>query len=119
MNDTWVYVALAAAVLVVGGVVVARRSRGAASVATPVAAPAPVETVAPAPVTPAAVAAAPTTAAPPSFRDRISRARGVFATATTGVLRRSAIDQSTWDDLEEAMLRADLGVKVTLSLIHI
>ena len=116
MNDTWVYVALAAAVLVVGGVVVARRSRGSVSSAAPVAAPAPVETVAP--VAPAAVAAKPvTTAVPPSFRDRLSRARGVFATATTGVLRRSAIDQSTWDDLEEAMLRADLGVKVTTALL--
>jgi len=101
VNDTWVYVALAAAVLVVGGVVVARRSRGAAPVATPAAAPTP---------------AAPP-AAPPSFRDRLSRARGVFSTATTGVLRRSAIDQSTWDDLEEAMLRADLGVKVTTALL--
>jgi fused signal recognition particle receptor len=117
VNDTWVYVALAAAVLVVGGVVVARRSRGAAPLAAPVAAPAPVETVAPAPVTPAAVAAVSTTAAPPSFRDRLSRARGVFATATTGVLRRTTIDQSTWDDLEEAMLRADLGVKVTTALL--
>ena len=113
MNDTWVYVALAAAVLVVGGVVVARRPRGAAPVATPVAAPAPVETVAPETVAPEPVAVA----APPSFRDRLSRARGVFATATTGVLRRTTIDQSTWDDLEEAMLRADLGVKVTTALL--
>ena len=108
MNDTWVYVALAAAVLVVGGVAVALRSRGAAPVSTPVAAPAPVETVAPEPAP---------VVAPPSFRDRLSRARGVFATATTGVLRRTTIDQSTWDDLEEAMLRADLGVKVTTALL--
>jgi fused signal recognition particle receptor len=42
----------------------------------------------------------------------------VFATATTSVLRRSAIDQATWDDLEEAMLRADLGVKVTTALLE-
>ena len=41
----------------------------------------------------------------------------MFAGATSGVLRRSAIDQSTWDDLEEAMLRADLGVKVTTQLL--
>ncbi|MFZ9923665.1 MAG: signal recognition particle receptor subunit alpha, partial [Ilumatobacteraceae bacterium] len=41
----------------------------------------------------------------------------MFANATTGVLRRSAIDQATWDDLEEAMLRADLGVKVTTALL--
>jgi fused signal recognition particle receptor len=92
VNDLWLYVAIAATVVVVGGgVVVARRSSRSAP-AIPV-------------------------AAPPSFRDRLSRARGVFANATTGVLRRSAIDQATWDDLEEAMLRADLGVKVTTALL--
>jgi fused signal recognition particle receptor len=76
--------------------------------------PEPAAPVAAEPVAP--VAAEP--AAPPSFRDRLSRARGVFATATTSVLRRSAIDQATWDDLEEAMLRADLGVKVTTALLE-
>ncbi|MFM8970604.1 MAG: signal recognition particle-docking protein FtsY [Actinomycetota bacterium] len=108
MNEIWIYVAVAAAVLVIGGAaVVARRTRGAQEPTAPT--PAPV--VAPATPQPADVAA------PPSFRDRLARARGVFAGVTTGVLRRSAIDQSTWDELEEAMLRADLGVKVTTSLL--
>ena len=109
MNDTWVLVAAVAAVLVSGAAVFAFRSRRAR-----VAPPAPVTS--PAPVAPAAAApVAP--AAQPSFRDRLARARGVFTTATAGVLRRSAIDQATWDELEEAMLRADLGVKVTTSLL--
>jgi len=115
-NELWV-VAVAAAVLVAGGAfVVARRSRGGAAPAP--SAPAPVD-VAPAPVAPVAPSPAPvdTAPAPPSFRDRLARARGVFSAATTGVLRRSAIDQSTWDDLEEAMLRADLGVKVCTALL--
>ncbi|MFM7891395.1 MAG: signal recognition particle receptor subunit alpha, partial [Actinomycetota bacterium] len=108
MNEIWIYVAVAAAALGLGAViVVVRRARGAQEPTAPT--PAPV--VAPATPQPADVAA------PPSFRDRLARARGVFANATTGVLRRSAIDQSTWDDLEEAMLRADLGVKVTTSLL--
>ncbi|MFM7665080.1 MAG: signal recognition particle receptor subunit alpha, partial [Actinomycetota bacterium] len=120
-NELWV-VAVAASVLVAGGAfVVARRSRGGAAPA-PVA-PAPVE-VTPAPIAtvdtaPATVDTAPADVAqtPPSFRDRLARARGVFSAATTGVLRRSAIDQSTWDDLEDAMLRADLGVKVCGALL--
>lgn len=116
MNDTWVLVAaVAAAVVVAGGgvfVVRSRRARVASPAAEPTAVPAP----APAVVETATVAP-PAPVAPASFRDRLARARGVFATATTGVLRRTSIEQSTWDDLEEAMLRADLGVKVTTALL--
>ena len=116
MNDTWVLVAaVAAAVAVAGGgvfVVRSRRARVASPAAKPTAVPAP----APAVVETATVAP-PAPVAPASFRDRLARARGVFATATTGVLRRTSIEQSTWDDLEEAMLRADLGVKVTTALL--
>lgn len=127
MNDLWLYVAIAATIILVGGgVVVARRTRRgmpSAPAAPPAPAVAPAGTVAAPPAlavapAPAAVETPPApAAAPPSFRDRLSRARGVFASATTGVLRRSAIDQSTWDELEEAMLRADLGVKVTTALL--
>jgi fused signal recognition particle receptor len=112
VNDTWVLVAaVAAAVAVAGGgvfVVRSRRARVASPAAEPTPAPAAVQT---------ATAAPPAPVAPASFRDRLARARGVFATATTGVLRRTSIEQSTWDDLEEAMLRADLGVKVTTALL--
>ncbi|MFM7308236.1 MAG: signal recognition particle receptor subunit alpha [Actinomycetota bacterium] len=112
MNEIWIYVAVAAAVLGLGAViVVARRTRGGQEPTAPAIEVAPAPVVAPATPQPADVAA------PPSFRDRLARARGVFAGATSGVLRRSAIDQSTWDELEEAMLRADLGVKVTTSLL--
>jgi fused signal recognition particle receptor len=124
VNDLWLYVAVAATIVLVGGgVVVVRRSRRTAVPPAPVPstpaeptatiqAVAPTESVALAdPVAPAEPVA------PPSLRDRLSRARGVFASATTGVLRRSAIDQSTWDELEEAMLRADLGVSVTTTLL--
>ncbi|MFZ9532225.1 MAG: signal recognition particle receptor subunit alpha, partial [Ilumatobacteraceae bacterium] len=116
MNDLWLYVAIAATIALGGGVVIARRSRRDMPSA-PVAPPTPPTPVA-APSAPAAVETPPAAVStPPSFRDRLSRARGVFASATTGVLRRSAIDQSTWDELEEAMLRADLGVKVTTALL--
>lgn len=108
MNDTSVLVAaVAVAVVVAGGGVFVVRSRRA-RVAPPAAVPAVVET---------ATVAPPAPVAPPSFRDRLARARGVFATAATGVLRRASIEQSTWDDLEEAMLRADLGVKVATALL--
>ena len=49
----------------------------------------------------------------PSFRDRLSKARATFA----GFLGRSRIDEETWDDLEEALIRADLGIAPTTALL--
>ncbi|MBA2283476.1 MAG: signal recognition particle-docking protein FtsY [Acidimicrobiia bacterium] len=49
----------------------------------------------------------------PRFRDRISKARGAFS----GFLGRSTIDEDTWDDLEESMIRADVGVGLTGDLL--
>jgi len=50
----------------------------------------------------------------PSFRDRLARARATFA----GFLGRSRIDAETWDELEEALIRADLGVGPATELIE-
>jgi len=118
VNDTWVVVAaVAAVVLVAGGGVLVVRSRRATSSASAHAAPPPAAPPTPSAAPPPPTITAPPAAASPTFRDRLARARGVFAGATSGVLRRSTIDQSTWDDLEEAMLRADLGVTVTTQLL--
>jgi fused signal recognition particle receptor len=48
-----------------------------------------------------------------SARDRLSKVRSSFAGAITTALTRSAITQETWDELEEALLRADVGVATT------
>jgi fused signal recognition particle receptor len=50
----------------------------------------------------------------PSFRDRLAKARATFA----GFLGRSKIDAETWDELEEALIRADLGVGPATELIE-
>ena len=52
-----------------------------------------------------------------SFRDRLSKARSAFTGAFAGVLGRGAINNESFDDLEEALLRADVGVRVTQELI--
>jgi fused signal recognition particle receptor len=64
-------------------------------------------------------APAPEVVAPvkPSFRDRLAKARGAFAGAITSVRSRSTIDDDTWDDLEEALIRADVGVGPTTELL--
>jgi fused signal recognition particle receptor len=51
-----------------------------------------------------------TAAARPSFRDRLGKARGLLAGYLGAVLARPGVDQQTWDDLEEALIRADVGV---------
>lgn len=53
----------------------------------------------------------------PSFRDRLGKARATLSGYFGSVLGRSAIDDDTWDELEEALLRADVGVAPTMELI--
>ena len=54
----------------------------------------------------------------PRFRDRIAKARATFSGAFGGVRGRTGITQDSWDDLEEALLRADVGIKVTDGLLN-
>ncbi len=54
----------------------------------------------------------------PSFRSRMSKARGAFTGAFLGIRGRGGITQDTWDDLEESLLRADVGVRVTDELLE-
>jgi fused signal recognition particle receptor len=55
--------------------------------------------------------------APTSLRDRLAKARLAFTGAFVGVLGRSGITEESFEDLEEALLRADVGVGVTTDLI--
>jgi fused signal recognition particle receptor len=68
----------------------------------------------------AAVAPEPVPVVPvekPRLRDRLGQARSVLAGAVGSVLSRSTIDAETWDELEEALIRADVGVGLTSSLL--
>ena len=61
--------------------------------------------------------AEPETLVRPSLRDRLAKARGTFAGYFGSVRSRATITQDTWDDLEEAMLLADVGVAPTQELL--
>ena len=115
-----ILLALAALTIVFGiGVVVVGRRRsgqveaiesapiGVTKVATPVEAVGP--TPANVPVNPPANTA--------TVHDRLAKVRSSFAGALTSALTRSAITQETWDELEEALLRADLGVATTTRVL--
>ena len=117
----WIYLVLIAFVVVFGiGVLLVGRHR-----ARPSASPAPAPTRRPPVPPPQPVEdeqAAPGStivveAEAPSFRDRMARARATLTSALVGVRSRSGITPDSWDDLEEALLRADVGVKVTDDLL--
>jgi len=68
--------------------------------------------------TPVSEAASPDVVRPPTFRERMGKAAAVMAGALGGVRARGGITDDTWDDLEEALLRADLGLGITNSLLE-
>jgi fused signal recognition particle receptor len=92
-----------AAFLIVLGLGLSRRSGRSAP---------PRDAVSPAP----AVGAEPV--APPQLRDRLARTRAVLAGPLRAIGGRDQVDGETWDDLEEALLRADVGVATTDQLLE-
>ncbi|HEU4842279.1 MAG TPA: signal recognition particle-docking protein FtsY [Ilumatobacteraceae bacterium] len=55
--------------------------------------------------------------APVTLRERMARARNALAGAFTGVRGRRGITDETWDELEEGLLLADVGIGVTTTLL--
>ena len=55
--------------------------------------------------------------AAPTLLDRLAKARSTFAGAIVGVLGRDGITEESFEELEEALLRADVGVSVTDDLL--
>jgi fused signal recognition particle receptor len=55
--------------------------------------------------------------APADLRDRMGKTRGVFSGYLKSLRGRGSVDAQTWDDLEEALLRADVGVATTTALL--
>jgi fused signal recognition particle receptor len=134
-STEWIFLLLAALVIAFGfGVLLLNRRRAAARTARPIS-PAQAPTIAP----PERVAdrtaleteptvettvepefepePEPEVVAPASLRDRMSKARSTLAGAFASVLGRNGIDAETWDELEEALLRADVGIGVTTGLL--
>jgi len=65
--------------------------------------------------TPAAAEPAPVVK--PTFRDRLAKARSTFSSYLGSVLSRTDITEETWEELEEALIRADVGVGLTSRLL--
>jgi fused signal recognition particle receptor len=52
----------------------------------------------------------------PRFRDRLGRARSTVSGYLSSI-RSRGVDAETWEELEEALIRADVGVKTTQVLL--
>lgn len=57
-------------------------------------------------------------AAPPSFRERLAKARGAVSGYFGSVLSRGDINADTWEELEEALILADVGVPTTMAILE-
>jgi fused signal recognition particle receptor len=121
-----VVAAVAGAVLFVGP---RRRRRAAAPDAAPSAAPSPApsdalrETSAAAKPAAAATVAEievpePTAGRLHRLRARLARSQGSLGRGLLAVLSRDRLDDSTWDDVEEALLVADVGVAATADIVE-
>jgi len=135
MLALWIVLAVVVATLVVGLVVaVPRRTRARRAEGTPGAPAATIEKPRPAP--PPATAAPPPVTAPPTaeptpeaeaeaapealapeLRERMGKTRGLISGYVRSLRSRSSVDEEAWDDLEEALLRADVGVVTTTALL--
>jgi fused signal recognition particle receptor len=109
-----ILLAALALVVVAGVAFVALRPRGGTDLEPPPVAPE-APPVPPPEVEVLEVEEAPAVEAPPvrpRFRDRLTKARSALG-GYLGSIRSRKVDDQTWDELEEALIRADVGVGAT------
>jgi len=130
-SEVGIGVAIAVPVLVVGGgVAVALRLRGrgakgrippgevVSDAATDVELDRSAEATRTAEGTPGAeVEPTPAAVEPATYRSRLGKARGLLSGYLGSVRARGKVDAGTWDELEEALIRADVGVGATDALL--
>jgi len=110
MIALWIALAVVG-VLLVAVLVTVRLRRGGPPPEAPGRTPAPVS-----PVSPEAPVPTVSPEAPPDLRLRLGRTRNVFS-GLRGIRARRAVEAATWEELEEALLRADVGVATTADLL--
>jgi fused signal recognition particle receptor len=107
MDPTWIYAAIAAAVLAVIAIVVAvTRKKPALPAARPEA------------EKPALEAPAPPVEKPKALRDGLAKTRGGFIARIGSLLAKKQIDKALIDQLEEILFTADIGGKTSAKLFE-
>src|SRR5579859_3190965 len=124
----YVYVLIVLAVLVLGGAaLVAPRLRRPLPPAPPAPTPEPIPEAAPqvpsapveeaAPEAPAVEAPEPTAGRLVRLRTRLSRSQSALGRGLLAVLARDRLDDEAWDDVEETLITADVGVDATREIV--
>jgi len=54
----------------------------------------------------------------PSFFERLGKARSAFTGYLGGLVGLSKVDEEAWEELEEALVRADVGINTAMGLIE-
>ena len=109
MNAQQIFLILIGLTLIFGfGVLVVNRRRSAANTEKTTSVNSP---VAPAPVISQTIEPA------TGLRGRLGRTATAIAGTVMGIRQRGAITGDTWDELEDALLRSDVGVQVTTALL--
>ncbi len=57
-------------------------------------------------------------AKPATFRERLGKARTTMSGYLSSVISRGDVNAETWDELEEALIRADVGIKSTTEILE-
>jgi fused signal recognition particle receptor len=125
VSDLVVYVIVAVAVLVLGavgwfGLVVSRRRQPteAPPVPTEEAVEAPVEAPIEEPAAPTVERPAPPEGRLARLRTRLARSQSSLGRGLLAVLSREQLDDETWEEIEDALLTADVGVAPTQELVE-
>jgi fused signal recognition particle receptor len=113
MTALFIALGVVVVVLVAALLFIARSRR--ASGPPPVAPPSPTTTIEKPPPKAPVLAPEPEPE-PATYRSRLGNVRGIFSGAVSA-LRSGKIDAATWDSLEEALIRADVGVSTTDALL--
>jgi fused signal recognition particle receptor len=53
----------------------------------------------------------------PTVKEKAGRTRSLFASAFQSIRGRGSIDDGTWEEIEETLLRADIGIGLTTRLL--
>jgi len=110
-------IAVLAVLAVLGFVVAPMRRRVPLPPPAPVEVPETVDSISSAPATPQVDVPAPTAGRLVRLRDRLARSQSALGRGLLSVLSREQLDQDAWEEVEDTLITADVGVAATKEIV--